>query len=310
MDIRFYDLEFNLLRILPQHSRDCGYSSCVAGVQLNGQGSFEAVFNDNILVKMLKTRAEPVLALWNDIWGYIPSFSFKDNEKRIIGTTLNGIAKRVVVQPCEYSQKTVEYIARDIVHDAIKNGADWLQLGSENGVETTIDYKLDAPNTLDKVLSDIMGYSDGGWRMYGENKKIVFECIKAKTIPIEISENNLNAYNIEITRNLNDIANIGYYKDESDGTWKSVGTALSGIHNSAAVLTSTTESAAKKELLLLLGKNDITPNVKSLQFGTDYSIGDIVRVRDGEIEVLKQVTEVMMAQESGYTETPTLSEVK
>lgn len=310
MDIRFYDLDFNLLRILPQYSRECGYSSCVVDVQLNGQGSFEVVFNDDILVRMFKSITEPMLTLWNGIWGYIPSFSFKDNEKRIIGTTLNGIAKRVVVQPCEYSQKTVGYIARDIVKDAIRNGAKWLQLGNEMGIDTIIDYKLETPKTMDEVLIDLIGYSDGGWRMYAENKKIVFECIKSEMISLEISENNLNAYDVEMTRNLNDVANIGYYKDESDDTWKSVGSALSGIHNSAAVLTSTTARAARKELALLTGKNNITPSVKSLQYGTDYNIGNIVRVRDNEIDVLKQVTEVTMAQESAYTETPTLSEVK
>ena len=305
MDIRFYDLKLNLLRILPQNAPDCGYSSCVVTEELNGTGSFEISFNDDDLVRIVKGNPKPILARWNNVWGFIHSFYFKENPKKLIGMTMNGIFHRVVVQPRIFETAEISAILSYVLQQAT---SDWCTYENHTAFSDAIDYEIKQPTPLDEVLTDIMGYAGGGWKTGVKNGKINIVFIKPKDSPLIISESNLNAYNVSVTRNLKEQANVGWYKDESTDEWASVGIAKKGVLNSECVLESTTKAAAEKELAFKIGENDVTADTKGLVYGTDYELGDKVRVQDDGVTSVKQVVSVMLSQEATYTESPKLGD--
>ena len=73
------------------------------------------------------------------------------------------------------------------------------------------------------------------------------------------------------------------------------------------VLSATNSTDAKAELAKLRQKYEIMLTTKNLDYGTDYKIGDIVRLQDRGKTFKMVINSVKMWEENGYGEEPTVT---
>ena len=315
-DIYFYDFDFNLLHILPQHGAVVGYSSINATIELNNSGSVELVFYDDDLKSIIQNNPDNIIVIWRDFQGFLTSYKFIEKENRLFGMNLNGLLHRAVIPPLSEKTDTAENIARTAM-----SSIDWLTLGEKNGNTSSVTYETSKYLTADKFIQDLFTLDNSGYRIRADipNKEFVFEVIPNTENRLVISENNLNAYEFETSYNNKELAFGGWYNekqpDDADGNavdsiWKyvAVDNTKNGIYKIDTVLSAETKTEAINELKKLKSKYEITTKTRNIEHNIDYVLGDVVRVQKDSMTTKKLVSGINMWKEVSYNEEPILKE--
>lgn len=308
-DIRFYDFEFNLLRILPSYAVDTGYISINVQQDFNDSGALEISFVDNTLTKLVEQYKDTILVVWRGFQGFITSYKWTDKKCLVTGMHLNGLLHRSVIPTLAATTATVESVARA----AITSNIPWLTLGEGEGFTNPVDYETDKHMTADTFIQDLLALDNAGYAIRADfaNKKFVFELIKPQQNNLMLSVSNLNAYDIELTYINKSLAYGGWYEDEASGKWTHITTdsTKTDIYNIDTVLSAKTATEAKTELKKRIAEYEVTVKTRNVQYGTDYVIGDILRLQTDGMTVRRLVSGVSMWQEKSYGEEPIFSEV-
>lgn len=316
-DIRFYDFNFNLLRILPSFAVESGYISINTQQDFNNSGSLEIVFNDDELKRIIEENKDQILVVWKNFQGFVTCYRW-DSEYRVTGMHLNGLLHRAVIP------KTITELTGDVetlAFSAISKNIPWLTLGDTKGFSNSVGYSTEKYMSADDYIQELLQLDNAGYVITAdiENKQFVFQCIKPKENLLMLSEGNLNAYDFEITYSNKEMAFGGWYQKEqpekSDGTkpdpiWTyiSLDTTKSGVFKIDCVLSSTTETDALNELKSKKSTYDILLQTHGIRYNVDYCIGDILRVQKGGLTANKLVSGISMWSDRGYGEEPVLTE--
>lgn len=322
MDVRFYDFSFKLLYILPEHAVETGIVSMNTTTEFNGNGSFELVFHDSDLMSVIREHINEMLVFWNGFQGYATGYLFETGNTRIFGKHLNGLLGRRIVLP-DSEPKTGT--AEEIVCSAVSSGFDFLSVQRTAGFVKNVTYTNKNAVSADSYIQAVLSLDNAGYKISADivNKKLYFAVLLSKTNPLMLSENNLNAYNFSENYDNKSFANSGWYlkkeettteegKTETVETWTklSEGSEKSGLYRVDAIFKSDTEDEAKNELAEAAASYEATADTKNITYGTDYHLGDVVRLQVGSNTVLRKVAAVNRWLEDEYGEEPVLKEVK
>lgn len=304
-DISFYDFDFNLLRVLPPFAMDIGYKAINTQQDLNNSGSLEIVFRDPLLKSIAEEYKANIIVQWRDFQGFLTSYRWTDKECRITGMHLNGLLKRAVIPVVKEKGDTL----KTFLNTAITN-IDWLNVSDLSMATEKVTYGSDKPKTADTYIQDLLDIPGYGYAIEADiqNKKFIFNLIKPSLSSIMLSKENLNLYGLETTYINKAIAFGGWYK--VDDVWKYITTddTKTGIYKIDTVLNAETEAEALNELRKCKGDYEVTANVKIVENGKDYRIGDIVRVQADGVTQKKLVSGVNRWEEKGYGENPIFTE--
>ncbi len=322
MDIRFYNFEFELLYILPVSASDRGVISMNTTAEFNGCGSFELVFSCAELKPIVESNREHLIVVWRDFQGVLTGYRWSDAGDRLFGEHVNGLLTRKVLPKTDSAlHGDVETLA----YNAVSEHYDWLTLRDKKGFETQIDFWKNTYHSGSDWIADLLDKDGAGFKVTVDfvNKKYLFEVLKSEKSGLMISENNLNAYSVSESYDNKDLATGGWYEkatkaEKEDGTTKesSVWTYLpsdeskTGIYKKEVVLNYDSPSEAKNALKSKVGYYSATLKTKNITYGTDYHLGDVVRLQVGSNTVLRKVAAVNRWLEDEYGEEPVLKEVK
>lgn len=313
-DIRFYDLELNLLRILPSYSDGIGYKAIDTRQELYESGSLEINFWDSRLKKIVEAKKADIIVSWRDFTGVLSSYRWTDTENIITGTHLNGLFERYAVPATKYLKNgeyhditaTVEEHAEDVLYKSgLKN---WLKL-KKNGVDTKITYGTEEPKLLSDWFAGICAASGCGYEIKADfrNKSFYLEMIKPNISSLLISEGRLNAYGFETTYIGKNTAYGGYYKAKDGWEYITSDNTKAGIFRRDIILKSEKKTDALNELAGYTAENELTAAVRGLQYGEAYKIGDVIRAEKDGVTVRRLISGINRWEESGYYENPIMT---
>ena len=312
-DIKFYDFDFNLLRVLPQYATNltCGYISANAQIDYNDLGSFELDFIDEDTKEIVIAHPEGLLVEFSHFQGIITGYLF-NTQYKLLGLSLNAILHRIVVpETATTLSGNVETLARS----AISSHASWITLGAVAGCSNRIEYSTDTYQTADEYIKNLLDLDNAGYKVTAdfENKQFVFEVIKSEEKDLILSSNLQNAYDFAENFDNKNRAIGGWYQRQSDDgsiwTYITTDNTATGINKIDTVLSATTASEAMQELNKLKTEHNVEFKTKGVGFKSDYNLGDIVRVQNNDTATRKRVIGVIISQETGYFETPVLTEL-
>lgn len=312
-DIYFYDLNFNLLRILPSTR----YKSIIAQQDYCGTGSLDIIFFDSETGDILEDNIDNgILVIWRKFQGIITSFLRDDDKYRAVGEHLNGIVRRITTQTREYTGTTSmwEVLNRGLILNhpsATGNIIRWLSVKDNADITDKIKYNFDKRLPGDEYVKTALDLIKGGYNVTADFKqqKYYLYYFKHTENNLVLSKNNLNVSSLSITCNNKDKIDGGWYLDKSSGNWHHLPqyNYTANVTYRDTVLSATNESDAKAELAKLRQKYEITLTTKNLDYGTDYKIGDIVRLQDRGKTFKMVINSVKMWEENGYGEEPTVT---
>lgn len=311
-DVTFYDLNFNRLYILPQFAINSGYISAYVQKDFNDVGSIEIVFVDNELKKLIKQYRDNLMIEWNGFYGLLSAYRDEPKGVRITGESLSGILKRIVIPS---TTTTLNGTVGALSYNALNNAAPWLVIENYMDFENKVSYSTTSYETADKYIMDLLKLDNAGFEILPDfkNKQYVFKLLKSNESNLLLSTNNKNAYDFSEVYINRTIAYGGWYpkKVDSETVWEYItfDNTLEGVFKKDAVLKSNTETEAKQELLEMVADFEMELKTRGISYGTDYVLGDVVRVQNDGAAEKKRITSVIMSQENGYTENPIFSEV-
>lgn len=311
-DIRFYDFDFNLLYILPEFANKAGYISINTEQQMNDSGALEIVFVDSELKRIIEEKIDNILVIWEDFQGFLTSYRW-DNQMRITGMHLNGLLHRNVI-PNTSGELTGN--VGELTRSAINKNIQWLKSEDETSFEKEIKYSTDKYLKADKYIQDLLNLDSGGFQIKADikNKQYILEFIKAEKQRLMLSQNNLNAYDFEITYINKELSYGGWYEkkqEDKDPEWCyiSLDENKEGIYKIDTVLSSNSEIEALNELKKLKAEKEVTAKTRNIKYLEDYKLGDIIRVQEGGITNEKIIIGIKKWKEKEYGEQPILTEV-
>ena len=322
MDVRFYDFSFKLLYILPEYAAETGIVSMNTTTEFNGNGSFELVFHDSDLMSVIREHINEMFVFWNGFQGYATGYLFETGNMRLFGKHLNGLlGRRVILPDSEPKTGTVEEIACS----AVSSGFDFLSVQRTAGFTKNVAYTNKNAVSADSYIQAVLNLDNAGYKISADivGKSLCFTVLLSKSNPLMLSENNLNAYNFSENYDNKSFANSGWYlkkeettteegKTETAETWTrlSEGNEKSGLYRADALFKSSSENEARNELAKAVASYEATADTRNITYGTDYQLGDTVRLQVGSSTVLRKVSAVNRWLEDEYGEEPVLKEVK
>lgn len=311
-DIKFYDFDFKLLYILPTNK----YIAVNACVEFAGLGNIEITFFDEELKQIIRDNCNKILVIWKDFQGYITSYMFTETTNKIFGKHLNGLLQRAVIPTILNERENIQKTGNIIKYSVINN-VPWLS--AENEIETKgkeIIYDTAKYMSAYDVIQEINTKSNSGYLIKADtkNKTFTYYLLENSENSLMLSVSNLNIYEPEITYTNTDMAFGGWYekKDDDISTWTyiSADNTKTGLYKIDVVLSADTEEEAKKELSKHISDYKITAKTKALLHGSDYNIGDIVRVQINGVTEKRLISGVNMWNEQSYGEEPILTEIQ
>lgn len=286
-DLRFYDFEFNLLHI------ENNYLSVNWAIKHNDIGTFEAHFElISDTVPVVLNNLYLVVVQGTDA-AIITGKQCK-TELAVYGRTCNWLLSRRTTPKFEQQSGTAEALSNAYVSAAfsdILNHPKGVYLGTAAGLTKTVDFWRNTYNKTSDVVRDCLTLDSAGHEVIFDamNKRWVFQIRKGVTLPLVVSEDNLNAYDTEYSNDVLDYYSGGWYEQEQpaeDGnvqepvwTYLSGDTSKTGIYKWVAPLSGTSESDAMTDLRKKKVNDTVTLKTINLVRGVDYNLGDTVRVQ-------------------------------
>lgn len=316
--IRLYDFEFNLLHIEPR---------CISTrwtLYFNDVGTLEAHFlPDEEIVRLILEKKYLVIeekGKFAIITGYVMQENFT-----VYGRTCNWLLSKRAVNKFDKITGTADSITRGIVNTAFAD-VDNFALGNPLEITETIEFSKDSSALASDVVTECLKLQNCGHRLEFdvENKRWLYCNIQSRQNNLILSAANKNAYGIEFSYDLLDLADCGYYEKKVKNTDSDSETAVTtylsdentktGIYRWEAILTGSEESEAENNLKSKAAKDEVTLSTRNVKYGDDYALGDILRVqiiKNGlRSNVKKRVSGVEIVHRSGScSEQPIFEEV-
>ncbi len=283
-DIRLYDYEFNLVHI--EHS----IISVNIIIKYNDIGSFEAHFPISAGIAK-KALGQPYLvAVMGDLQAIITGRQASGNEFVLYGKTVNWILSRRVTHKFTTYKTTLstnaETLVRYLVQEAFSDVENFV-LGDLQGIEYSREFWRNTANQTSDVVRDCLDNAGAGHRVLFDriNKRWVFDIIMGTQRPLVISEANGNAYNSRYSEDIQNYYSSGWYEkissDSDESEWVQIvkDEDKTGIYKWDGVLYGTSPSEGNDSLNNKKWSKTTKMQTRKVHFGTDYSLGDIVRVQ-------------------------------
>ncbi len=283
-DIRLYDYEFNLVHI--EHN----IISVNTVIKYNDIGTFEAHFPISAAISK-KALAEPYLvAVMGDIQAVITGKQASAGEFVLYGKTVNWILSRRVTHKFNTDDSNLstnaEILTRYIVKEAFSDVENFV-LGDLLGIEYSQEFWCDAENQTSDVVKDCLDNAGAGHNVFFDrvNKQWQFNILAGREIPLVISESNGNAYESRYSEDIQNYYSAGWYEQTDSDSKESEWTRLvkdsgkTGIYNWESVLNGTNQSEGNNSLKNKSWDKTIKMQTRKIHYGSDYSLGDIVRIQ-------------------------------
>ena len=309
MDITFWNLDFSEKRILPANGSNDRYSCMNATIEFNGNGSFELIFNSKRIRDFVKGHPEGFFVVWGDFHGYATDYQ-SHSDYRIFGSHLNALIHKIVIP----TQKTVI----DIQTMLERLLPEWLVLEKDDSITAKPEYQSDTYLNGDVFVQEYLSTVGFGYQIYIEKRTLKFRLLQPHNSALVLSENNLNIYDKQEDFSNKNVAYGGWYKqtENDDGSkldteqWKYISVAdKDGIYIQDTVLRANAPAKAMQELKEHIFEHDIMCKTRKIEYGKDYSLGDVVTLQSDDYISKKQITSVDLWYEgASYHTEPTLSE--
>ncbi len=299
-DIRIYDFEFNLLKIC--HN----YISSNWSIYYNDVGSFEAHFPVTDDVSKVLFSNDYLVAVQDGKTAIVTGKQAID-EIVIYGRTPNWLLSKRITLPFGEITGTVEDLTRNVISETygqdvigVTKGIMW---GEPAGVTEMFSLsRTDAKTTFD-IVKECLNKNKAGHRLFFDTvqKAWVYTVIMGRSLPLVVSEDNLNAHDTQYTSDCLDYCSGGWFKEEQpedqegnkpDPIWKYIDSDSTkmGLYRWDCTLSGSAENEASDELVTKAYNRQISMQTRNLVWGKDYKLGDIVtaKIIKGALEVTEQ----------------------
>ena len=304
MDIRSYDFEFNLLAVAPR------VISSVWNLKYNSVGTYEGHFalSDSVAKVLLENK---YVVLCEGDRQAICTGKIAENDLLICGRSINWILTRRIVLPFNTKEffdsefKSPREIAVYLLNNTYKtptaydeNGDATSEIDNDSVVESFVIpadvggekmsrfFWRNSANTLSEVIIDLCELADCGHRVVFDvtKKQWVFEFIDGKELDTIVSESNKNAHAVKLIEDIDNYASAGFYEYSSGENEALTYSYIpkdekKGIYKWECILSSSGRSKATSDLQKKYIKTYAQLKFKGLEYGIDYSMGDIMRVQ-------------------------------
>lgn len=306
--IRFYSFNFELLQIENKFT----YVNWTK--KYNGVGTFEAHFPITTKILKLVLENEYLLAVQGENQAIITGKQVGD-KLVLYGREPTWLLTKRVTPKFSKVTGTPEEICADIVTEAFSDVENFVVERYANEFED-INFWRNVYNPTEKVVSECLDRVGAGHLVKADiqNKKWIYKMYMGSEKPLVISSANKNAYNEAYTEDFQDYVNGGWYEsylNDESGTseWKYIESDKTGIYKWIGVLSGTSESEAKSSLDSRKWKKEISLETKNIKYGTDYLLGDTVKVQvcfgNFKTTISQKIKGVEIIYENGiYTENP------
>ncbi len=216
MDVRFYDMNFNLVHIEP------AFKSVNWEIRFNKTGTFEMFVTHTSGLVTVAFENRYLIAVQGEKQAIITTKRFEEQCLVLYGRTLNFLLSKRVVFP--FSAAFFEN--RDgiaVVKTLVEQYFPEAEFESEVESVGECDLSTDTPQELSKTVIDILEKYGLGHSLYFDaaNKKWIFRVIRGEERGLFFSEALLNMYSYEREESLIDYVDGGYYYQpiEYMGEW-------------------------------------------------------------------------------------------
>lgn len=317
MDIKLYNFEFELLCV---ENRFTSLNSEIYYCDV-GKVEIHLPLSSSLLPYVIGTDDYHVIKYGKNT-AIVTGFTVI-NELVIYGRTCNWLfGKRTL--PAFSLENPVEGIslgsgiedtARSLASYAFSD-VDNFVLAPPCGIKNDTAFWRNTRNVALDVMKDCLALAGGGFRLDFDVSRKVWEFVtlKGKLRDYVISEAHKNAYDVEYSRDILDLLTCGYYTEQEDESEKYVSSMeKSGIYRFEGILSATGESEALTELSKASVNDIVKAKFRTLSYGKDYDLGDIVRIRIDKGDYRKTVRRRCIGikqnyDEDGYSEQPVLEE--
>ncbi|MBQ7975411.1 MAG: hypothetical protein IJ300_06965 [Clostridia bacterium] len=304
MDIYFYDLDFNLIHILPNSSIDIGYISANTQIDFAGDGKFEILYHDEELRLLIKQYPDGMIIKWGKFEGILTDWQTQRKDRRIFGTHLNGVLHKEVIPTQAETTETVDVIAKRIITEYYP----WLTWKEQSyGEFESITFGTDTYKYGNEVFKELCSLGKCGYRIYVEDKTLCFGLLPIVKNPLILSEGNRNAYEFQEDFDNKTSGCSGWYQNE-ESVWTYIEGEKTGLKGQTVILSSKTAEAAAEELKNKTVTYNTQCKTRNIEYAEDYILGDSVRVDTDGMVSRKIITNVKLWHEgASYHEEPVLS---
>ncbi|MBQ8765590.1 MAG: hypothetical protein IJZ16_02190, partial [Clostridia bacterium] len=289
MDVYFYDLDFNLIHILPSSSIDRGYISANVQIDFAGNGKCEILYYDEELRALLKQYPDGMLIQWGKFQGILTDWQKQVKDRRIFGTHLNGVLHKEVIPTQAETTETADAIAQRLITQYYP----WLIWKEPTGSFNSITFSTDTYKHGDEVFKSLCTLGNCGYRIYIENKIMYFELLPVVEKSLILSEGNLNAYDFQEDFNNKTAGYSGWYQNE-ESVWTFIEGEKTGLKGQTVILSAKTAEAAAEELKNKTVTYNMQCKTRNIEYTEDYNLGDNVRVTTDGMVRRKIITNVKL----------------
>lgn len=292
--LRIYNFDFELIYIEPKTK------STSWAVYYNEIGTFEAHLPlSSELIKLI-AQNKYLIVCEDDKTAVLTGYEI-DRELVLYGRTLNWLLEKRVAPKTESVTDKAGIISNSIVSAAFSDVDDFEVLAPPETPEVTIERS--AYKTVYNAVCECLSPCNLGHKLDfdAKNQKWIFSIIKGEEIPLLISEANKNAYDTALKSDILDLADCAYYAE--DGYLQS---GNSGIYRWETILSDETQTEAELSLENKKENNECSLKLRNLSLGTDYNLGDILRVQitKGNLRTTekKRISGVRIMKRNGFSE--------
>ncbi len=305
-DIVFYDFDFNLKGIFPKHislnatHRFCGY----------GEFELHMPITEKKMLDMLSAE-EYLICIYDGGQAIVTGWRI-DDDIAIFGKSIEWLMTKRIISNLSLEDKTAEQMARHVVNTAM---GDFVTLGATLGGGTAKSYSTNRPRTVYDVVCELMRDENSGFKLFADlnQKQFVFEIYGGAEKSLMFSQSGKTAHGVTYVKELQErVTGCLWYEKKtmnSDGkettVWDYVNSGeQTGAKQWSAIVsgikTHAEASLALKEKTI---KECIECETRRVEYGTDYILGDIIRLQfeyaDFRRFVKRRVVEVEIYSEGG-----------
>lgn len=323
MDLKFYECtnsQIKLMHILPAYSAERGYISANATKEFRGNGKIEIKFFDTILTNLIRDKMKSnitVIVYCKTFSGVLTSWMFDENHTTtVFGYSLNYLLHKQLILPTAATKTDVSSYVKNTLAAMFNKGMFiWLNYNNSSAVGSTRNFEeITDPTPGDEWLQKILEYDDLGYDIEPDFTKGRFTLTlkKRKENSLLIAPGNLNFYDVVQDCDQSAAVRVGYYKDVTTGNWTKVTSATetaTTIYDNYVVLSSDNAASAQEEINALYTRITVDGKTRDIAYGTDYDVGDILRVQiDGQVYT-KTVKSIFLSYEGiSNIENPTFED--
>ncbi len=271
-DIRFYDLNFNLLHI------ESRYLSFSYTEKLCDTGSFEIHLTRG---NTADTLPLPCAVYFGGFCGILTGRRLS-SDTALFGKTADFLLSKRICPVCTFESGSVTDIMQSLTASHLSDFAEFIPCGD---AKISLPFEISSPTPLSRVFQKLC--AGGGFFLEFDlsAKKYVLRNIICRDNPAVFSADRGNASDIVITENITSYATCGLW----NGTFITSADA-EGAYRWEAVLEGEDESGAVASLTEKKPVRTVCAGINGMTYRRDYFLGDIFRNNAGDAIKLTEIS--------------------